>query len=670
MYERAQVIEKKSDTKHGRSAPKAQNTEFSPSTSSPIDHILTLQRTIGNQAVQKLFKSGVIQAKLKIGQPNDIYEQEADRVADEVMQMPEPRLQRQVEPEEEEEEPIQTKPLADQITPLVQRQVEPEEEEEKLQTKKIPGQIPEVTPELESRIHSLKGGGQPLPEADRSFMERKFGVDFSDVRGHTDSDAARMNRKLNAEAFTYGRNIYFGAGKYSSGISSGKRLLAHELTHVVQQNGNKVQDKFTIVNAEDKHEQDETQAHVYKQMGKKQETLHVKAEAAWVQRKEKEEKTLRGKIIVLKNIPWEPNCGLFENRVITELQKSKYGLKIKYRMYSALMRESNLEKVTYGGLSPKGLAPETVTLQVDVRKGSEVGLPWQLFFSLLDFSVPKERGTERPEAALRKRVKLTLAGQEWDFGLLEAIDMIDSWTDSAISAIQNRRDLNKDQWIISFWSEVLAGVNLPSPGRFIGVKKYLKDARKMIEEAYRPDFRDNPEWVENQLDLAEHHLKLAQIHFNSASLGWSSYRKGVLKGAELGKRITELTIVVITAPTGSPWEAALLSGVSEGALQFGKNIFIGDEINVVDIIQASATSYVASLISGKLRGLFDKSISKYGDEGLKLANKLSTEQLKQGIQLSLDGVFNEFKGKRASTEEISKNLVDRAVSIWAGMASP
>jgi hypothetical protein len=62
----------------------------------------------------------------------------------------------------------------------------------------------------------------------------RFGIDFSGVRLHTDSDAAQMSRELNAEAFTYGRDIYFGAGRYSPGTSSGKRLLAHELTHLVQ----------------------------------------------------------------------------------------------------------------------------------------------------------------------------------------------------------------------------------------------------------------------------------------------------------------------------------------------------------------------------------------------------------------------------------------------------
>nr|CAI64362.1 hypothetical protein [uncultured archaeon] len=80
--------------------------------------------------MQRMVRSGALQAKLSIGQPGDKYELEADQMADAVMRMPEPGVQRQVEPEEEEEEMLQAKPLAEQITPLFQRQVEPEEEEE------------------------------------------------------------------------------------------------------------------------------------------------------------------------------------------------------------------------------------------------------------------------------------------------------------------------------------------------------------------------------------------------------------------------------------------------------------------------------------------------------------------------------------------------------------
>ncbi|MFV1977704.1 MAG: hypothetical protein ACC651_18330 [Candidatus Scalindua sp.] len=76
-----------------KSTYQIKKAKFSKSIHSPVDHILHLHRTIGNQAVQRMFNSGVIQAKLKIGQPGDMYEQEADRVADQVMRMPEPAIQ-------------------------------------------------------------------------------------------------------------------------------------------------------------------------------------------------------------------------------------------------------------------------------------------------------------------------------------------------------------------------------------------------------------------------------------------------------------------------------------------------------------------------------------------------------------------------------------------------
>ncbi len=202
---------------------------------SPAQEILNLHQSIGNQAVQRLFESGFIQGKLTVGEPNDKYEQEADRVADEVMRMPEPQVQRQSE-EDEEEEMIQTKPVGEQVTPLVQRQVEPEEEEEETLQAKAEGQIPQVAPNLESRINALQGGGQSLLKETRNFFEPRFGQDFSAVKIHTDSNANQMARSINAKAFTKGKDVVFGAGEYKPESSSGKRLLGHELTHVVQQN--------------------------------------------------------------------------------------------------------------------------------------------------------------------------------------------------------------------------------------------------------------------------------------------------------------------------------------------------------------------------------------------------------------------------------------------------
>jgi uncharacterized protein DUF4157 len=212
-----------------------QKNKSSQPIKSHTDRILFIQRTIGNQAVQRLIKSGTLQTKLKIGQPGDKYEQEADRVVDTVMRMPEPGVQRQVEPEEEEEETLQSKPLAHQITPLVQvqrqegpeeeeetlqakplaeeitplvqKQVEPEEEEEELQAKATSGRISEVNSNLESHILSLKGSGQPLRESARAYFEPRFGRDFSQVRVHADAQAAEA-----ARAYTVGQDLMFGAG--------------------------------------------------------------------------------------------------------------------------------------------------------------------------------------------------------------------------------------------------------------------------------------------------------------------------------------------------------------------------------------------------------------------------------------------------------------------------
>jgi hypothetical protein len=176
--------------------------------------------------------------KLKIGSPNNRYEQEADRVAEKVVKMSEPQpttsaghdIQRKCGECEEEE--IQRQPEDEEE---IQRQ-EDEEEEEPPQLKELPGKTQEATTNVESQIHGLKGGGLPLSETTRAYFEPRFGHDFSGVRVHTDSSSAGVARSVNARAFTRGSDVVFGSGEYSPGTQSGQRLLAHELTHVVQQN--------------------------------------------------------------------------------------------------------------------------------------------------------------------------------------------------------------------------------------------------------------------------------------------------------------------------------------------------------------------------------------------------------------------------------------------------
>jgi hypothetical protein len=203
-------------------------------TNTPQSPQMQHYRNLGNQAVQRMMESGAIQAKLKIGQPNDKYEQEADRVADQVMRMPEPK-----------------ESLVNGHSSLVQRESTcPEcmEEDELIQTKGDEGSTPEVTSGMESRIQSLKSGGQPLPGSTRAFFEPRFGADFNQVRVHTDSIAAETAKSVNAKAFTIGKDVIFGAGQYSPRTSTGKTLLAHELTHVVQQS--KKVDRSSVIQLE------------------------------------------------------------------------------------------------------------------------------------------------------------------------------------------------------------------------------------------------------------------------------------------------------------------------------------------------------------------------------------------------------------------------------------
>ncbi len=97
-----------------------------------------------------------------------------------------------------------------------------------------PSPVHEVPP----IVHEvLRSPGRPLDAATRAFMEPRFGHDFSHVRVHTDAQAAESARAVNALAYTVGRDVVFGAGQYMTGTGEGRQLLAHELTHVVQQGG-------------------------------------------------------------------------------------------------------------------------------------------------------------------------------------------------------------------------------------------------------------------------------------------------------------------------------------------------------------------------------------------------------------------------------------------------
>jgi hypothetical protein len=161
------------------------------------------------------------QFKLTVNDPGDQYEDEADQVADQVMSDPgpasdsSPAVQRQAPPDDDE---LQMK--AD--SSFVQRAAE-----EDLKDSDVSGVVEQ----------GLSGGGQPLDAETRAFMEDRFGHDFSQVRVHSDSAASESAHGVAAKAYTVGPDIAFKQGHYQPGSESGRELLAHELTHVVQQGG-------------------------------------------------------------------------------------------------------------------------------------------------------------------------------------------------------------------------------------------------------------------------------------------------------------------------------------------------------------------------------------------------------------------------------------------------
>ncbi len=217
---------------------------------------LHLQRTIGIHVVQRMLQTNAeelevglartaspllghdfsripihpppaaaIQTKLAINKPGDEFEQEADRVSEQVMRIPEPQLQRAC-------------PCGGGC-PKCQTE-QPGREPESLQTKRVQandtGQI--AAPPIVHEV--LRSPGHPLDPATRAFMEPRFGHDFSRVRVYTGAAAEQSAQDVNAHAYTVGHNVVFGSGRFTPETQQGRLLLAHELTHVVQQRSHPV----------------------------------------------------------------------------------------------------------------------------------------------------------------------------------------------------------------------------------------------------------------------------------------------------------------------------------------------------------------------------------------------------------------------------------------------
>lgn len=159
-----------------------------------------------------------------------------------------PKNEKNKEPIQLKKETITVEPSKINLTPTIQPKVEEEvqeKKEEEVQGKEEEGELqmsaasatPNDTSNLETNLNSSKGGGSPLPTNTKTEMESGFGTDFSSVKIHNDSKAVQMNQQLGSQAFANGSDIYFNEGKFNPSTQSGKHLLAHELTHTVQQGG-------------------------------------------------------------------------------------------------------------------------------------------------------------------------------------------------------------------------------------------------------------------------------------------------------------------------------------------------------------------------------------------------------------------------------------------------
>ena len=237
-----------------------------------VNSILHLQATIGNQAVLRLLQAnaeelkagltgtapprfwhdfsripihppaaGSIQAKLQINKPGDEYEQEADRISAQVMRMPEPQIQRacacggacpKCSNEQGGRKQVQTKGIKTNDTAVTT----------------VPPIVQEVT----------RSPGETLDPSTRKFMETRFGHEFGAVRIHSDQSAGDLTHRLHARALTIGDRIFFAPNEFQPDRTRGKRLLAHELAHVVQQRrlGGALVQRSTHTGAADYHDPD------------------------------------------------------------------------------------------------------------------------------------------------------------------------------------------------------------------------------------------------------------------------------------------------------------------------------------------------------------------------------------------------------------------------------
>jgi len=202
------------------------------------------QKSLGDTITPLVQKQGAeeeeaVQAK---GSASDIKKAEKEKLQKEKeieKQKEEKAAQKkkQIEKEEKEEKPVQ---MQEEEEAVQAKSIQMQEEEEQVQTKSDSRNTP--TPSIETNLNNSKGRGSLLTNSTKNAFESGFGTDFSKVNIHTNDDAVKMNKKLGSQAFTHGNDIYFNKGKYDPDTKKGKHLIAHELTHTLQQKG-KIKEK-------------------------------------------------------------------------------------------------------------------------------------------------------------------------------------------------------------------------------------------------------------------------------------------------------------------------------------------------------------------------------------------------------------------------------------------
>jgi peptidoglycan/xylan/chitin deacetylase (PgdA/CDA1 family) len=197
-----------------------------------------LQRAVGNQAILRMLSQvrPTIQNKLTINQPGDQYEQEADRVVEQVMRMPDADFAANVRSTSSDGPKVQRKCACGGSGDECEACKEKQEKEEEGLLQRTTAATPVAHATAPPIVHEvLRSPGQPLDAATRAFFEPRFGRDFSRVRVHADAQAAQSAAAVNSLAYTVGHDVAFASGQYGAGTREGNRVLAHELAHVVQQ---------------------------------------------------------------------------------------------------------------------------------------------------------------------------------------------------------------------------------------------------------------------------------------------------------------------------------------------------------------------------------------------------------------------------------------------------